>query len=127
MEPHRRPTILVVDDDAALRKFSVMLLRKCGFRTLEAFDGQSGLSTFLKYRDDVDLVLTDVAMPEVSGPEMVERIFDFNPSVKVVFMSGAAGLGDVLKVDGRQLHILHKPFTAGQLAVLIRECLEKDA
>jgi CheY-like chemotaxis protein len=85
---HRPHTILVVDDDAAVRNLSLTLLRRCGFRTLEAFDGESGLSTFLRHQNDVDLVLTDVVMPKVSGPQMVDKILESNPSVKVVFMSG---------------------------------------
>jgi CheY-like chemotaxis protein len=79
---HRPHTVLVVDDDAAVRNLSLTLLRRCGFRTLEAFDGESGLSTFLRHQHDVDLVLTDVVMPKVSGPQMVDKILEFNPSVK---------------------------------------------
>ena len=123
---HRPHTILVVDDNAAVRNLSLTLLRRCGFRTLEAFDGESGLSIFQRHQRDVDLVLTDVMMPKVSGPQMIEKILESNPSVKVVFMSGTPGISSLPKRRGREFPIIHKPFGAEKLTTCIRECLEMD-
>ena len=122
---HRPHTVLVVDDDTAVRNLSLTLLRRCGFRTLEAFDGESGLSTFLRHQNDVDLVLTDVVMPKVSGPQMVDKILESNPSVKVVFMSGTQN-NTLPQCHGRELPVIHKPFGAEKFTTCIREVLEKD-
>ena len=67
-------TVLVVEDDEQVRRFSLNVLRMHGYRTLEAFDGEMGLATFLRHKHEVDLVLTDIVMP-VPGPEMVEKIW----------------------------------------------------
>jgi two-component system cell cycle sensor histidine kinase/response regulator CckA len=121
---HRPHTVLVVDDDAAVRNLSLTLLRRCGFLTLEAFDGQSGLSIFQRHQTDVDLVLTDVVMPNVSGPQMVEKILASNPSVKVVFMSGTSEIGSLPNRYGKEFPIIYKPFGADKLTTIVRECLE---
>ena len=122
---HRPHTVLVVEDDAAVRNLSLTLLRRCGFRTLEAFDGESGLSTFLKHQNDVDLVLAEVVMPKVSGPRMVEQILEVKPSVKVVFMSGTAETCGLYR-QPKAFDIVRKPFSAEKLMTTMRACLEKQ-
>jgi len=116
-------TVLVVEDDDAVRRFSLFVLRKHGFRTLEAFDGETGLAAFLRHKNEVDLVLTDVAMPQRSGPEMAEKLFNIEPAVRVVFMSGMAEFSE-LPPHLQQLPILYKPFTADRLVNFVRRSLD---
>ena len=115
-------TILVVEDDAFVRRFSIFVLQEHGFRTLEAFDGESGLDAFLRHKDEVDLVLTDVVMPQRSGPEMVETLLNVKPSAKVVFMSGTAEPSEFPQ-QLKKVPILYKPFTAERLVNFVRQSL----
>lgn len=114
-------TILVVEDDVSVRQFSLLALQKHGYRTLEACDGKSGLATFLRHQDEVDLTLTDVVMPH-PGPEMVEQILRFKPSAKIAFMSGTASRAELPR-NLRQIPILDKPFTSQRLLAFVKEWL----
>lgn len=111
-------TILVVEDEEIVRQFALTVLRQAGYRTLEAFNGQTGLASFVRHRSEVDLILTDVVMPH-SGSEMAEAILHVEPSMKIVFMSGTAGFAsfpDQLK----RFPMLQKPFTPESLLRTIR-------
>jgi len=123
MKPNGQFTVLVVEDDDAVRRFSLAALRSAGFRTIEAFDGQSGLNAYLKHRVEVDLILTDVVMPEMSGPDMVEEILSLYPAAEVLFMSGTATPACVPAFNGRRYPVLEKPFTAQRLTASVKECL----
>ena len=114
-------TVLVVEDDEQVRRFSLNVLRMHGYRTLEAFDGEMGLATFLRHKHEVDLVLTDIVMP-VPGPEMVEKIWKVQPSAKIVFVSGTAGFSD-LPIHLRTAPLLHKPFTVESLVKCVGSVL----
>ena len=115
-------TIVVVEDDAALRRLVLVVLHGHGYRTLEAFDGHSGLTTFMRNRGDVDLVLTDVTMPHC-GIEMAKKMLQEEPSLKIGFMSGAATRSS-LPQSLRHVPVLEKPFTAARLCPFVRSCLE---
>ena len=116
-------TILVVEDHRDVRHFVLTTLRTYGYRTLEAHDGQSGLSTFTRHQSAIDLVLTDIAMPVASGVEMAERILDLWPSARIIFMSGTAHLAELpSRLHG--LPLMHKPFTAESLVRCIRQSLD---
>jgi DNA-binding response OmpR family regulator len=84
-------TVLVVENNKTIRTSILVALRTHGYRTLEAFEGDSGWTTFLAYRHDIDTVLSDVALPQ-SGPEMVKRIFQSKPFLAVGFLSDSPEL-----------------------------------
>ena len=115
-------TILVVEDDPLVRRFTLTALQRHGYRTLEAFDGISGLATFSQHKTAVDLVLSDVVMPH-AGPEMVEEILRLDPNTKVGFMSGTAGMMYVLPDCLKSVPLLHKPFTCDRLIEFVESCL----
>jgi len=116
-------TILVVEDHRDVRHFVLATLRTYGYRTLEAHDGQSGLSTFTRHRSSIDLVLTDIAMPVASGVDMAERILELWPAARIIFMSGTAHLAELpARLHG--LPVLHKPFSAESLIGCIRQSLD---
>jgi two-component system cell cycle sensor histidine kinase/response regulator CckA len=114
----------VVEDDSAVRRFTLAALQRYGYRTLEAFDGRIGLATFLQHKDGVDLVLSDVAMPH-PGPEMVDEILRLEPNAKVGFMSGTAGFHG-LPAHLKGVPVLQKPFTCDRLVEFVQGCLREN-
>jgi CheY-like chemotaxis protein len=87
-QPKRSASILVVEDDDLLRPLVVRVLRRNGYTTLEAGNSTEAEERALAHGMSVDLLLVDVGLPVVSGPELVERLKQRWPSVKVLFMSG---------------------------------------
>lgn len=119
-------TILVVDDDLHVRASSQALLETCGYRVIVAEDGREGLELFDSQRDAIDLVLTDTAMPNVDGIELLKAIRDRVPAMKTILLSGNSDqLHDrVAALEGPQVPILQKPIRADILTTLIREVLD---
>ncbi|MDX1592894.1 MAG: PAS domain S-box protein [Gammaproteobacteria bacterium] len=119
--------ILVVEDDAGVRKTVTNMLYNLGYRVLEASEGGEALKQ-IEAHPEVDLVLTDVVMPGgMDGPELAERIEEQFPWIKVLFTSGFAekvlhGRGQRL----RQQEWLPKPYTEDQLARCLRKLLDTD-
>jgi CheY-like chemotaxis protein len=111
-------TILVVEDEAAVRKLTCRILTRAGYEVLEASDGELALATWDKHAGEIDLVVTDVVMPGMSGKELAEQL-DTEP----VFMSGYTD--DVMLrhgVEGPRL--VQKPFDAQTLLGAVRSALD---
>jgi two-component system cell cycle sensor histidine kinase/response regulator CckA len=123
MRPDTNDIILVVDDDMAVRQLVAALLQQTGYGVIEADGGPKGLARFAEKRGSVDLILSDIAMPDMSGPEMVREILRIEPSVRVMFMTGY--FADANLPDGAQneFPVLHKPFTPESLLRSVRDCL----
>jgi PAS domain S-box-containing protein len=121
----RTETILLVEDDEALRNLVVRSLKGHGYSVLPAANGTEALVVVGDFGGKVDLLLTDVAMPGMSGPQVADRILALNPEIKVLYMSGypefAAKHEDLLK-QGRQF--LNKPLTLADLARKVGEMLD---
>jgi PAS domain S-box-containing protein len=125
--PHGTETILLVEDDPALREMAGTLLRRLGYTVWPAANGIEALS--LKQQHNVghiDLLFTDVVMPHMSGKELAERVEALFPHTKILFTSayteGAVANQGVLK---RGVALLQKPFTPSALARKVREALER--
>jgi CheY-like chemotaxis protein len=114
-------TILVVDDEPATLKIARILLESWGYLVLEARSGPDALRIFDENKSSVRLVLTDVVMPGMSGPELAERLQGENPGLRVLYMSGYPNEELVRK----RLAFLPKPFNPAGLARKIREELDK--
>ena len=118
-------TILLVEDDEIMRSLTRQLLQEHGYKVFEANDGKSALEWVQSYRGAIDLLLTDVVMRRMSGPELVERLNASHPTLKVVYMSGYTGElmaeRDVLK---RGITLLEKPFTRTALLNTIHAALD---
>jgi PAS domain S-box-containing protein len=111
--PARREgvTILLVEDDATMRRLTRKLLEEYGYKVLEAEDGKSALAVIGSDHAAIDLILTDVVMKGMNGPELVLRLIDSHPAMKVVYMSGYTGeLVANQGLDGG-IRLLEKPFT----------------
>jgi signal transduction histidine kinase len=123
--PRGSATVLVVEDEAAVREIAVAILRSLGYRVLEAQDGAEGLLVFGAHAAEVELLLTDVVLPGMMrGRDLAERIVAIRPEVKVLYMSGYTENSIVHHGrldDGVQL--LGKPFKREQLARKVADVL----
>jgi CheY-like chemotaxis protein len=123
-----KETILLVEDDEAVRTLTRRLLERYGYRVHEAVSGNSALDFIHSQQPRIDLLLTDVIMPEgINGPELAERLHAQNPRLKILFMSGYSG--DLLEknqdfVLRTQSRFLAKPCVPTLLLSTVRECLD---
>ncbi len=119
-----RETILLVEDEPAVRCLVHETLRLHGYTVLEARHGIEALLTSAKYVGPIHLLLTDVVMPQMSGPEVAEKILTVRPEIKVLYMSGYPD-HPVFDQGGvnRQTGFLPKPFSPRVLAQKVREVL----
>ncbi|MGH7509446.1 MAG: PAS domain-containing protein [Gemmatimonadales bacterium] len=128
-EPTRgSETILLVEDEQAVRNVAARILLNQGYFVLAASSAEEALTVAERAGGDVDLVLTDVVMPDIGGPELVERLLARWPGMKVVYMSGYAE-GDKLPAESLtpERSFLQKPFSAESLAAMVREVLDIEA
>jgi PAS domain S-box-containing protein len=123
-EPERRATILVVEDEEAVRRLTVSVLQARGFHTLEAADGPQAMAAVERHAEPIDLILSDVVLPGTTGPELVEQLKARVPSAKVLYTSGypAAAIADY-GVIPEDLAFLQKPYSPDLLVTRVREIL----
>lgn len=123
--PSRNPTVLVVDDDPVVLETVSRMLDRLGFNPLPTPSPTAALATVRKGHPRVDLLLTDVAMPEMSGFTLVEEIMRFRPDLPVLYMSGYAHdhLRDP-RTPGHSTSFLKKPLDLGELGREARTLLE---
>jgi len=121
--PRGSETVLVVEDESGVRRLAVKFLKLHGYQVIDAENGAEALEILGVYAGKIDLVLTDVVMPGMNGTEMVERILQRRPNVKVIYMSGYAE--EIFHRDGSATptHLLQKPFSAEELICTVREVL----
>lgn len=120
----RTETILLVEDEPAVRRLAGEVLRSQGFKIMEACDGLEGLALFESRMDEIDMVLTDLVMPNLGGLAMAQKILSRKPDTRFVFMSGYSDelVSEWDKEHGRSL-FLHKPFTVSGLLDRIEEAI----
>ena len=115
-------TILLAEDDAIMRRLTRKMLEDHGYTVIEAADGDSALSLIASTKTTIDLLLTDVVMKGVNGPELAMRLTNSDPSMKIVYMSGYTGeLANHHGLNGNRL--LEKPFTRMALLRALDEAL----
>ena len=123
----RSATILLVEDDEIMRGLTRQMLREHGYAVVEADDGKSALEWVQAHSSPIDLLLTDVVMRRISGPELVEALQDSQPNLRVVYMSGYTGeLIAEREVLKRGLTLLEKPFSRTTLLNTIHATLASD-
>jgi CheY-like chemotaxis protein len=116
LPPRREGTsILLVEDDTIMRRLTRKMLEEHGYSVLEAEDGNAALKVISSDHASIDLTLTDVVMKGMSGPELVLRLIDSRPTMKVVYMSGYTG--ELVANQGFEsgIRLLEKPFTRTDL------------
>lgn len=117
--------ILVVEDEPALRELVVSVLELCGYRTCQARNGVEALRVWEEHKEEIDLLLTDMVMPEgISGRQLAERLQAQDPGLKVIYTSGySPGMAgkDIALLEG--FNFLAKPYPPTRLASMVRDCL----
>ncbi len=117
--------ILLVEDEQIVREMCVTILTQLGYTVLEATNGRDALQVASRYHGAIDLLLTDVVMPEMNGPEIAKELQWQYPALKVLFMSGYTENAIVHHgVLENNINFLHKPVTPHALAVAVRKALE---
>lgn len=118
-------TILLVEDDEAVRSVTRRALNRFGYSVIAADGGREAVKVAAEYPDEIHLLLTDIMMPGMNGVEVAERIIELYPEIRVFYMSGYADNDLVrqglLKPGAR---FLQKPFTPHELAERVRAILD---
>lgn len=120
-------TILVVEDEPVLRDMAHVILQDCGYNILEASSGREALQVWEIHKDAIDLVLTDMVMPEgVSGMDLAHRLLEAKPGLKLIFASGYS-MDDLDPefLGAGQARFLQKPYTHLSLPKAVRDCLDE--
>jgi hypothetical protein len=125
--PKGSEVILLVEDEDMVRVLARKILEASGYVVLDARNGREGLALCETHEGPIDLLVSDVVMPELGGRELVEAALKLRPGMKVMFMSGHTQ--DVVLKEGVQkgTAFLQKPFTTVGLAQRVRETLDSDA
>lgn len=121
-------TVLLVEDEKAVRDMTRLILQHCGYRVLEAAHGLEALNLSNGYDEPIHLLVTDLVMPQMSGRVLAERLTAMRPGLKVLYMSGYTE--DVIVrqgLDAATMDFLQKPSTLASLARKVREVLDGPA
>jgi CheY-like chemotaxis protein len=117
-------TVLLVEDEAAILKLSERMLKKLGYRVISANSPLEAIAMAQRHPERIDLLITDVIMPELNGRDLASRLEEILPGLKVLFMSGYTS--DVIVSRGvldKDVVLLQKPFTKNEFATKIKEVL----
>jgi two-component system cell cycle sensor histidine kinase/response regulator CckA len=121
-------TILLVEDEEGLRGLNARGLTSRGYTVLEAGNGVEAIEVIESHGGAVDLVVSDVVMPEMDGPTMATRLRERNPELKIIFVSGyAEDAFEKNLPEGAQFDFLAKPFTLKQLVAQVKETMSGKA
>jgi CheY-like chemotaxis protein len=122
----RGETVLVVEDESLLRSLASRVLEAAGYRIYQAPNGAAALEFLNAHPGEVDLVLTDIVMPRMSGRELAEKLRERRPGLPILFMSGYSG--DEIAQRGLRLEgvpLIKKPFTPDELELAVRDRLDR--
>jgi DNA-binding response OmpR family regulator len=118
-------TILLVEDELVVRRLVAEILETTGYTVLQAGDGPSGLELLRRHSDPIALLLTDVVMPGMSGPEVAQAVTSMRPGTHVLYMSGYTDSAiDRHGVLEPGIAFLQKPFSADDLTGRVRSLLD---
>ncbi|MFC1567782.1 response regulator [Pseudomonadota bacterium] len=119
-------TVLVVDDDSAVRKVAALFLENFHFEVLQAADGLEGLETFCKHQKDIVAVLLDITMPKLGGVDAMKKMREANPRIPVILVSGYSEVEiESLAEEDQPDMFVAKPFRAKDLQKALYKVLEK--
>ena len=117
----QRGTILLAEDEALLRELGVTILRQAGYNVLTAPDAKELMSLLNGYAENIDLLLTDIVMPGLSGQELAHLARERWPRIRVLYMSGYSD--EELESLLRDSAFLQKPFTPSELMAKVKELI----
>lgn len=120
-------TVLLVEDNDLLRKTMTMVLQRHGYNVLEAPNGSRGVVMAENHQGPIQLVITDMNLPELSGLQMIERLITLKPGLRMLFMSGGyEGVLGQQGVTSSKADFLQKPFDIATLTQRVREILDRE-
>jgi two-component system cell cycle sensor histidine kinase/response regulator CckA len=122
-----RGTLLLVEDEEAVRAFAARALASRGYHVLEAGSGVEALEVMAQHPGEVELILSDVVMPEMDGPTLLKELRPSHPDIKVIFMSGYAEEAFAKNLpEGADFGFLPKPFTLKQLIEAVKASMGRS-
>ena len=122
-----RKTILVVDDEPEVRKLVGAMVSRHGYNVLTADSGDHAITLVKNQNKPIDLLLTDVVAPGMSGPMLADRLTELQPGLRVLFMSGYDNTQVVQRYVVEKGHaLLHKPFTVEELGRRVAALLKEE-
>ena len=117
-------TVLLVEDEDSVRKFAARALRRQGYNVLEAGHGAEALEVMAAHVGTIDLVVSDVVMPEMDGPTLLKELRRDHPDLKFVFMSGYTDDALATLDNGEEFAFLQKPFQLAELVSKVKEIIQ---
>lgn len=123
--PRGNETILLVEDEESIRKLVTSTLEEYGYNILEAINGVEGLQLAKEYKEPIDLLLSDIRMPKITGTELSELLRNVHPETKSLFISGHTEDDVLRKISESGASLLNKPFSFTALVNKVREVLDK--
>src|SRR5579863_8015143 len=122
-----RKTILVVDDEPEIRKLVAAMVARQGYNVLTADNGEHAITVLRNQKTPINLLLTDVVAPGMSGPMLADKLVEMQPGLRVIFMSGYDNTQVVQRyVVEKGYELLHKPFTVEELGRKVGEMFAKS-
>jgi two-component system, cell cycle sensor histidine kinase and response regulator CckA len=123
----RGETILVVEDEESILKLTSRILTRLSYTVITANSQSEALNLAKEHGEAIDLLITDVIMPELSGRDLADRLLSLHPNLKILFMSGYTST--VIARHGvleKGTHFIEKPFSARDLGAKVNEVLKSD-
>jgi DNA-binding NtrC family response regulator len=120
-------TILLVEDEPAILEMTVVMLESLGYKVLSAATPSEAFALAKQHADTISMMITDVVMPEMTGPELVKHLKSLHLQVEPLYMSGyTANVIAHHNVLDEGVHFIAKPFTTKELAIKVREVLDNN-
>lgn len=116
--PPTYPGVLICDDEPMLKELIATSLEEKGFEVFQAKDGQEGIEVFQDYHANIQLIITDLTMPRVSGGEFIKAAQELDPSVKSIIMTGFSKSELPAELNHRHIEVINKPFSMSDLIKL---------
>jgi two-component system cell cycle sensor histidine kinase/response regulator CckA len=117
--------VLLVEDEEVVRNFAARALKRQGYKVLEASSGVEALEVMDKNKGKIDIVVSDVVMPEMDGPTLLKELRKKNPELKIIFVSGYPNDAFKASIGDEDFAFLPKPFSLPQLAAKVKEELAR--
>jgi two-component system, cell cycle sensor histidine kinase and response regulator CckA len=118
--------VLLVEDEEVVRNFAARALKRQGYKVLEASSGVEALEVMEKHKGKIDIVVSDVVMPEMDGPTLLKELRKTNPDLKIIFVSGYPNDAFKAALGDENFAFLPKPFSLPQLAAKVKEELSRE-